>query len=329
MKRILLLFSILTISLISQSQYQWEVGFNMGASGYLGDIGGNELTRRSSPADIHIRESNASFGFYTRYKINKKFSVQSAINYMKLEDYDNLSANPARRARNLNFRNTLFELSARVEWTLFLDTDLGNKGYYANKLNVNIFAGLGGFYHNPQGQIYKNGLVQYNGEWFDLRSWKTEGQSKEYNKFSVSVPVGIGAYITSNNAWRFGLELSYRHTFTDFLDDISGTYANPDDLDPQAAEFASQAYTELIDEINADYEINDDFGSAGHVLDHQYVEGANQGKGTKRGDDTHTDAFVTASFTVGYVFKGRSKFYRKKYSWLKNRAAYKRSKTKF
>ncbi len=329
MKRITLLLAILTLSLCGYSQYQWELGVNLGGSGYLGDIGGKELPRRTSIFDIHINETNPTIGLYTRYKINKKFSILGGFNYIKIEDYDYNSTNPARRARNLNFRNTIYELSARGEWTFFLDTDLGNRGYYSNKLNAYLFGGLAGFYHNPQGQITANGQLLYDGQWFDLRPWKTEGQENEYSKISVAIPMGIGVYITSNNHWRFGWELSYRYTFTDYLDDISDAYANPEDLDPQAAEFASQSYQALIDEINAEYQDNEEYGGAGSINDHQYVEGANQGFGTKRGDPTHNDAYLTSSFTIGYVFKGKSKYYRKKYSWLKNRAAYRRSKAKF
>ena len=325
MKKIIILIAFLSCGLYVFSQYQWEVGLNLGGSGYLGDIGGGELTRRTSILDIHIKETNPSIGLYTRYKINKKFAIQGAFNYIKLEDYDYLSTNPARRARNLNFRNTLYELSARAEWTFYLDTDLGNKGYYANKLNANLFAGVAGFYHNPQGQITKNGELMYDGQWFDLRPWKTEGQEKEYSKYGVAIPMGIGFYITSNNQWRFGWEIAYRYTFTDYLDDIHDTYADPATLDPQAAEFASQSYQELIDQINAEYVENENYDNAGSLYDHQYVEGQE----TKRGDPTHNDSYITSSITVGYVFKGRSKFYRKKYSWLKNRAAYKRSKAKF
>lgn len=327
MRKLILLITISSFCFISNAQYQWEVGINMGANGYLGDIGGNELTRRTSIFDIHISESNPSFGIYTRYKVNKKISVQAALNYLKLEDYDYNSSNPARRARNLNFRNTLYELSARAEWTFYFDSDFGNKGYYSTKFNANLFAGVAGFYHNPQGQITKGGEMQYEGEWFDLREWKTEGQEKEYSKISLGIPMGLGLYFTMNNTWRIGWELSYRYTFTDYLDDISGTYADPETLDPQAAEFASQAYPELIAEINAEYEENVDYGSAGSVLDHQYQEGF--GNLNKRGDSNHNDAYLSSSITVGYVFKGRSKFYRKKYSWLKNKAAYKRSKAKF
>jgi len=329
MKRIIVLFSIFSISFSSFSQYQWEVGVNLGGSGYLGDIGGNELTRRTSIFDLHIEETNPSFGIYTRYKINKKFAVHGGLNYLKIEDYDSNSENPARRARNLNFRNTIYELSARAEWTFFLNTDMGQKGYYSNKLNANLFAGIAGFYHNPQGQITKNGHLLYGGEWFDLRPWKTEGQKNEYSKFSVAIPMGIGVYITTNNKWRFGWEFSYRYTFTDYLDDIKGNYANPDDLDPQAVEFASQSYQALIDEINASYVENEEYGGAGTILDHQYVEGAMGGNGTKRGDAVHNDSYLTSSITVGYIFKGRSRFYRKKYSWLKNRTTYRRSKAKF
>ncbi len=288
-----------------QSQRKLEFGLNLGASGYLGDIGGAELTRRTSILDIHLKETKPSFGIYSRYKLKKQWALQGGFNYVKLEDYDANSDNPARKARNLNFRNNIFELSSRIEWSFYVNNHLRNKGYYSKKLNTYLFLGLGGFYHKPQGQITSNGVTLYEGRWFDLRPWKTEGQKTEYSKLSVSIPMGLGFYITTYTYWRFGWEINYRYTFTDYIDDISGFYANPQLLDPLAAEFASQTYQELIDQINDDYDPNSQYGSAGSINDHQYGPGANQGKGTKRGDPLHNDSFITSSFTVAYIFKSR------------------------
>ncbi|HRF81550.1 MAG TPA: hypothetical protein PL070_15850, partial [Flavobacteriales bacterium] len=44
----------------------------------------------------------------------------------------------------------------------------------------------------------------------------------------VSVPVGIGFHFTQRRRHRFGMDLGWRTTFTDYLDDVSTTYKDPD-----------------------------------------------------------------------------------------------------
>lgn len=329
MRKFLLAVCFLSIACASSAQYKWEYGLHLGASNYLGDIGGQEMTRRTSILDMHINETKFSAGLYTRYKLSKKLAIHTSLNWVPVEDRDSNSTNPARRARNLNFKNNIWELSTRAELTIFYDNDVGNRGYYNPEFKLIAFAGLGLFYHNPKGQILTNGVEQYDGEWFDLREWRTEGQSKEYSKINLSVPFGLGFYFTSNKIWRFGLDISYRYTFTDYIDDISTEYANPDfffeelggDEGKLAAEFASQSYQGLINEI--------DDPDAGSIYDHRWNPGDDERGGTKRGDPTHNDNYITAVVSVGKVIKGRSKFYKKKYSWLKQRAAARRSRAKF
>lgn len=327
MRKILLAVCFLSIALISSAQYKWEYGIHLGGSNYLGDIGGKELTRRTSILDMHVNETKFSAGIYTRYKFGKKIALHTSFNWLPIEDRDSNSTNPARRARNLNFKNNIFELSTRAEITLYYDNDVGNRGYYNPEFKLYAFGGLGVFYHNPKGQIFDNGELQYGGDWFDLRPWRTEGQKEEYSKFGLAVPFGIGFYFTGNKVWRFGFDISYRYAFTDYLDDISTDYASKEFFDTEiggqdaqlAYEFSSQSYQGLIDEI--------DDPASGTVYDHQYFEG--QQDATKRGDPTHNDNYISAVVSVGYVVKGKSKFYRKKYSWLKQRAAARRSRAKF
>lgn len=298
------------------AQYKWDYGLSIGGANYLGDIGGKELTRRDFVWDMHLNQTNLAIGGYGRYKFSKRLSAAGNLTFLQIKDADNISTNPARRARNMNFRNRVWELGLRAELTVFYDNDVGGRGYYNPDFKLYVFGGVAAFYHKPMGQIYVEGELR-DDTWYDLRPWKTEGQDSEYETIGVSIPAGVGLYFTFDKTWRIGWELSWRTTFTDYLDDISTTYADPTTLEPDAAAFASQTYQALIDDINDP--------SSGSVFDHQYVGGFS----TKRGDPTHNDSYLTTQFTIGRVIRGRSQFYRKKYSWLKNRTGARRSRAKF
>jgi len=315
MKKLLYLAIFVFLSTSVFAQYRWDFGLKMGGSNYLGDIGGKEMTRRDFVWDMHMNQTNIAVGAYARYKFSKRMAIAANLDYLQINDADSETTNPARRARNMNFRNRMVEMGVRGELTIFYDNDVGGRGYYNPDFKLYAFGGLSVFSHNPQGQIFKEGELQYGGEWFNLQPWQTEGV--EYSQFGVAIPAGIGMYFTFDKSWRFGWEVSWRTTFTDYLDDVSTTYVDPSTLDPIASEFASQTYGSLISEI--------DNPNSGSVNDHQWVDGF----ATKRGDPTHNDSYITSQFIIGRVIRGRSEFYRKKYSWLKNRTGSRRSRAKF
>jgi hypothetical protein len=212
----------------------------------------------------------------------------------------------------------MLELSARAELTIFYDNDVGGRGYYNPDFRFYVFGGIAGFRSNPQGQILYDPEDQFDNIWYNLREWKTEGQEEPYSQFGLAIPAGVGLYFTFDKKWRIGWELSWRTTFTDYLDDISTTYADPLTLAPIAAAFASQTNQALIDAIDKPLE-------TGSIYDHMY----NADTPTKRGDPTHNDSYMTTQLTVGKVIRGKSEFYRKKYSWLRNRSGARKSRAKF
>ena len=297
----------------------------VGGANYLGDIGGKFDTRRDFVWDMHLNQTNIAAGLYGRYKASKRVAVFAALNYLQINDADSESTNPARRARNLNFRNRMLEFQARAEITVFYDNDVGGKGYYNPDFRFFVFGGLSAFRHNPQGQILSLSpdaeLAGFDAsiisdEWYDLRDWQTEGE--EYGQFGVAIPAGIGLFFTFNKEWRIGWELAWRTTFTDYLDDISTNYRDPATFtDATAIAFASQSNQALVTEI-AD-------PASGSVNDHRYQNGF----ATKRGDSTNNDSYLTTQLTVGRVIRGRSQFYRKKYSWLRSRTGSRKSRAKF
>jgi hypothetical protein len=321
MKYALAILAFVLVGMSANAQYRWDFGTKIGAANYLGDIGGRELTRRDFVWDMHLPQTRFAAGVFARYKRSKRMAFSFNADFIQIGDADRYTSNPARRARNMNFRTNMAELGGRAELTIWYDNDVGNRGYYNPDFKMYLFAGLAGFYYKPTGQIFDSlGVTKYGGTWFDLRSLRTEGQSSPYGVVSVAIPAGIGMHFTFNKSWRLGWELSWRTTFTDYIDDVSTNYGLPDTKLGQ--EFAGQTYQGLLNQINKDNPT-----ANLHINNFQYIDGAK--KQSKRGDPTHNDSYLTSQIVISKVIRGRSQFYRSKYSWLKNRAGVRRSRAKF
>ena len=189
MNRILLLATLILSVISADAQYKWDFGIKVGGSNYLGDIGGQEKTRRDFIWDMHLDDTRMNYSVFARRKMNKRWAIAANADYISIWGFDANSSNNDRRARNSNFRNRIVELGGRAELTVFYDNDVGGKGYYDPDYRFFVFAGLAGFYHNPQGQIFEsvdddgNILVaSYKSDWYDLRPFRTENQESEYEK---------------------------------------------------------------------------------------------------------------------------------------------------
>ena len=109
---------------------------------------------------------------------------------------------------------------------------------------MNAYATLGitGFSHNPQAQLnrdaaeyhFAQGNIATNptqlnyDEWYDLRDAGTE--TLTYGQLSMGVPLGLVVSFEVNHQIRVGMEFVWNLTFTDYLDDVSYTWADPSSL---------------------------------------------------------------------------------------------------
>jgi hypothetical protein len=280
---ILLAFTVITFS--SKAQWLWDYGMSLGTSNYLGDIGGKEKTRRDFIADVKLAKTRWNVGGFVRYKWRPRLSLKAAIDYIRIEGDDKLSSNPGRRFRNFNFRNDMVDLSMTGEFFFYENNDLGNTYRYRNGFRAYLFAGVGAVYTNPK--------TFYRGEWVALQPLATEGVV--YRKIVATIPMGVGFYFTFNKRHRFGYELNYHKTFTDYLDDISGQYpADPGD------DYDRHLILRTLDIPAEDPKLFQD--NPGAYDSHTW--------GAKRGDKTHKDAYVTMNFSYSYVMRGKSSFYR-------------------
>ena len=299
-----LVFALIT-SLSGYSQYYVDYGFSVGASSFLGELGGGDGPRRDFVMDMELSLTRWTVGGFYRYRVSPKIGVKAALNYIRLSGDDKKAGNPSRRARNLNFKNDIFELIVNGEFYLYKVNDVGKTGRYSTDFNLYAFGGVGLFYSNPKGQTT-------GGEWVSLRPLATEGVS--YSTFNFTIPLGLGFYYTIDRKYRLGLELGWRTTFTDYIDDASTVYANgPDGI-------SNKTDQALLDEINAE---SPGGGSNGGPLVLQ-----NYGVGSKRGDPTHNDSYMTATVNFSWAIRGRSKFYKAKHSWVLGRKKRRRRKSR-
>ena len=298
-KTLLTIIAFLTLSLSAFSQYRIDYGVSLGASNYLGEIGGGIGERRGGPADMKLDYTRWSAGGFYRYRMSNLFAIKGSLNYIRLTGSDDQTLNPARRARNLNFKNDMLELDAHLELYLFKVNDVGGTGRYTSDFNLYVFSGVGAFYSNPYGQ-------KVSGEWVALRPLQTEG--KDYSLINLSIPAGIGFYYTIHRKYRLGMEVNWRTTFTDYIDDASTKFANNYD---GISNKTSQA---LLNEINTE--------------NNTTLKTTNFDKGSKRGDPTHNDSYASITANFSWAIRGRSNFYKSKHNWILGKHKRKRRKSR-
>lgn len=204
----------------------WDVGVTMGSANCLGEIGGDINSRRNWLFDLDHEHFEASVAGFTRFNPAPWYAIRTQFQWARVSGEDANAENPARRIRNLHFRNDVFSLSTRFEWNFFVLyknnkrrlRQLGN-----HNLFMNVYLGVGLMYHNPKALYAKNGVYQdLAGEWIALRKYQTEGV--KYSNWVFEIPYGINIFYEYNREWRFGIDISISHPFTDYIDDVSTNY---------------------------------------------------------------------------------------------------------
>ncbi len=188
----------------------WELGGWIGASNYFGDLNTNYRLNRIHPAA----------GILTRYNFNERVAMRFGASYGRVSATDADSKNIFERTRNLSFRSDIVDGAVLLEFN-FMPYMHGHRDYYFTPY---VFAGPALFYFNPK--------AEYEGRWYDLAPLGTEGQfrGEEYGTVQFAIAYGVGLKLDFSYRWSMSVELNSRKLFTDYLDDVSGTYADSRDL---------------------------------------------------------------------------------------------------
>ena len=231
MKNTLLLLALgLFLSTNLLAQKGWEAGAWLGGSHYFGDLN----------TDNEINALGAAGGAFARYNFNNRLALKFGGNVAKISGDDANSENTFEIQRNLNFESQIVDFATQFEFNI-LPYDHGSK---KNFFSPYLFAGFNVFYYNP--------VTELDGEIFELRPLGTEGQfiAEEYTTIDGGLVYGGGVKFSLNYIWSIEVEVSSRRLFTDYLDDVSTTYPEYDDLENLRGETAvllSDRSGELID----------------------------------------------------------------------------------
>lgn len=218
MIRSFLLFLTLGLLGTSASAQVGELGITGGTTFYIGDI---------NPTKHYPEHTHLAGGLMYRYNFNQHYAVRLQGLYGKLEAYDRESDEPLQQLRNLGFRTQLFEASAVLEINFFKYRGTSKD---SRTWTPFVFGGLAYYHFNPQHLL--------DDTWYDLQPLGTEGQTlgggESYSLNQISLPFGFGFKFAITKKVDVQLEWGLRRTYTDYLDDVSGVYADNATLAEQA-----------------------------------------------------------------------------------------------
>ena len=209
MRKLLVLFTACITSLFSAAQLQ--VGLFGGIANYQGDL-----------VDKLYQQPGGAFGFTLSYQLTSRVNLRAGLTFAKVSGADSLNKQESLRLRNLDFASPITELSFVGEINSF-DLDIKTWSPY-------VFAGLAIYHFNPY-------TMDQNGNKVFLQALSTEGQglpgyspTKPYALTQIAIPFGGGIKYNVSENLRLSLEVGLRKLFSDMLDDVSGNYADPNDL---------------------------------------------------------------------------------------------------
>ncbi len=266
----------LVVSLVGKTQvfhhdnnqyYVGEVGLGIGAANYYGDLNTHNGFQAVKP----------SAGLFFRYFFTSYFGASFHLRYAQLGYSDVYNKDTFQHTRNLSFNTNIWDLSLQGDFNFFR-FEPGNPRY---NFTPYLSLGIGFFHFDP--------YAYYQDQKYHLQPLGTEGQGspdypdrKRYNLWSVEFPIEIGIKYNLNRSWNLQLSASYHFTGTDYLDDVSTTYAGP-------AAFHSKGTA--IQQV------------AAILQDRSGVYGKPIGeKGRQRGDSRNKDQYVLVQVSLSYLF---------------------------
>lgn len=247
-----------------------ELRAGAGVGMFFGDLGGSLGRGKRAFWDLDLSTVRPNVSAGARINFTHWLALRGDLTIGRLVGDDSHSEDPDRLERNLSFKSDVTELAVNAEITFI---DLSRWRILRNKSGaLYAFAGFGVFRFNPQ--------AEYNGEYIDLRPLGTEGQGLPgykdyYNLYSYSLPFGVGLRRLCGRAQYIGLEITFRKSFTDYIDDVSGNYPDMELLASEKGYLATE-------------------------MSYRHLNRDNDPSGRSRGNSARNDNFTFLQLTYTY-----------------------------
>jgi hypothetical protein len=206
---LVLLCSVCHAQLFNGYVQQGEFGFTVGAAHYFGDLNTRAALNRPKPA----------VGVFFRKQFGNYIALRVAAHYAQLGYSDTYSKNDYQKTRNLSFNTNIWEVAVLGDFNFFQFIP----GDADHQYTPYISLGAGVFNYDPYAFL--------NGKKYFLRPLGTEGQiakyqgRSQYSTMGLCFPLAVGIKYNVNEKMNISFEIGQRFTMTDYLDDVSTTYA--------------------------------------------------------------------------------------------------------
>jgi len=249
-----------------------HIGVFGGISNYQGDL-----------ASRNFQQSKPAFGVTLNYELSDRVMLRGGLTFAKIAGADKYSNNEfLKQNRNLSFESNINELSLIGELTAFNLNTIRWSPY--------VFGGLAIFHYNPY--TYDSTNTKYY-----LKPLSTEGQGlspypdrKPYSLTQLAIPFGGGIKYALNDNIRIALEVGIRKTFTDYLDDVSGTYPDKDVL-------FSERGAKAVELSYRGGEVPGEYSTGAGVI---YPDNAYPAKDAQRGSIKHNDYYYFTGLHITF-----------------------------
>jgi len=264
----------------------FEAGLSIGAMNSLTDIGGKKGIGKRFIKDLNIGNTQVAGGVFVNAIYNYKVGLRLEATFGKLNAHDSILKGitdiaKTRFNRNLGFRTNITEVSLIAEiHPLFIFVSWEGKDREPPRYSPYLLGGIGYFSFNPQTKLGRN--------WVDLQPLSTEGQGFEeypdrpvYKLQQINFPLGAGVKYELSTFLNVRGEFVYRKLTTDYLDDVSSTYINPN--------------------LYEKYFTGATLNNALLLNDRQIQSATNPNGGSKRGSPTQNDGYFSFNLKLGFI----------------------------
>lgn len=236
---------------------KFSVSVGGGIANYQGDL----IDKR-----INFTQFGTSLSAGVQYAFSPRIAARFDLGYEKLQGSDSKSGGAVPN-RNLSFKSNVFDFSLAAEFTI-LNLDKFPISPY-------VSAGVGVVVFDPYAYTPVTGKRQ------SLHDLNTEGQGlsgfgPSYDRSALEFPLGAGLKYRANDNLTVVLDVNYRITQTDYLDDVSTRYPS-------------------MSTVNARNPITSQFTFRG--------TGPYPSTGSQRGNPDNNDGFFTTQLKLVFKLK--------------------------
>lgn len=270
------------------SPLMFELGASVGVMNCLTDLGGRKGIGKKFIKDLNMGKTKFAASVFLSALYENKIGLRIEASFGQISADDKVlekvrETTFGRYERNLSFRSNITDFMLGLEIHPLFIINKYDEDREPPRFSPYLLGGVGFFSFKPQAKL--------GDTWVDLQPLSTEGQGfaqypdrKPYKLNQINIPIGAGIKYELSSTLNLRAEFVYRKLNTDYLDDVSSNYINPD---LYANYFTGAKLTNALLLNARQYELTP-----------TYITN----EGDQRGNPGNNDAFFSFNVKIGYTF---------------------------